>query len=258
MEWSVRWVVIGAAAVLAAGAGGGLLASTVVASRAYQTRYDKSDKREQTLGVTGSARKRITSDLGVWRIKVSGHGKDLPAAYKELAETSARVLAFLQEKRFTELEIAPGSIDTHASYARDQNNNVTVKVEQYTLDRLVTVTSRNLNALSEAASSVTELIRDGLQVESQAPEYHYTHLSDLKIMMIGEASKDARARAEQIAMNAGCRVTGVRNARMGVLQITRPYSTDVTDSGINDTTSIEKDVMSVVTLTLGVENLGAE
>lgn len=258
MEWSVRWVVIGAAAVLAAGAGGGLLASTVVASRAYQTRYEKSDKKEQTLGVTGSARKRITSDLGVWRIRVSGSGKDLPAAYKELARSSTRVLAFLQEKRFTELEIAQGSIDTHAHFSRDSHGNTTTAVEQYTLDRLVTVTSRNLNALSEAAASVTELISDGLQVESQTPEYHYTQLSDLKIMMIGEASKDARARAEQIAMNAGCRVTGVRNARMGVLQITRPYSTEVTDSGINDTSSIEKDVMSVVTLTLGVENLGAE
>ena len=71
---------------------------------------------------------------------------------------------------------------------------------------------------------------------------------------IGEASKDARVRADQIAMHTGCRVTGVRNARMGVLQITRPFSTEVSDSGMNDTSSIEKDVMSVVTLTLGVEN----
>jgi len=258
MEWSVRWVVIGAAAVLAVGAGGGLLASTVVASRAYQTRYDRSEKKEQTLGVTGSARKRITSDLGVWRIRVSGRGKDLPTAYKELAQSSTRVLEFLKEKRFTDLEIAQGSIDTQAHYARDSHGNTTTNVEQYVLDRRVTVTSRNLNALSEAASSVTELIRDGVHVESQSPEYHYTQLSDLKILMIGEASKDARARAEQIAMNAGCRVTGVRNARMGVLQITRPFSTEVSDSGINDTTSIEKDVMSVVTLTLGVENLGSE
>jgi hypothetical protein len=258
MDWSLRWVIVGAAAVLAVGAGGGLLASTVVASRAYQTRFEKSAKKDQTISVTGSARKRISSDLGVWRIRVSGRGKDLPAAYGELASATARIQAFLKEKRFNEIEIAQGAIDTSTHYTRDSHGNATTQVAQYTLTRGVTVTSRNLNALTEAASSVTELIRDGVQVESYAPEYHYTQLSDLKVFMIGEASKDARSRADQIAVNAGCRVTGVRTARMGVLQITRPYSTDVSDSGYHDTSSIEKDVTSVVTLTLGVEDLGAE
>jgi len=49
------------------------------------------------------------------------------------------------------------------------------------------------------------------------------------------------------------RVTEVRNARMGVMQITRPHSTEVSDAGVNDTSSIEKDVMSVVSLSLGLE-----
>ena len=39
---------------------------------------------------------------------------------------------------------------------------------------------------------------------------------------------------------------------MGVMQITRPNSTDVRDEGINDDSSIEKDVTAVVSLTLCV------
>ena len=40
--------------------------------------------------------------------------------------------------------------------------------------------------------------------------------------------------------------------RMGVLQITRPNSTDVSSYGIYDTSTIEKDVSVVVTTTFGL------
>jgi hypothetical protein len=40
---------------------------------------------------------------------------------------------------------------------------------------------------------------------------------------------------------------------MGVLQITRPHSTDVSGEGIYDTSTIEKDVTAVVTLTLAID-----
>jgi uncharacterized protein len=252
----VKWVAIGAAAVLALGAGGGLLASTVVASSAYQKRYERSERKEQTLSVTGSARKRIVSDLAVWRITVNARGKQLPAAYVSLTTATERVAAFLKERHFTANEVGIGAIDTDAFHARDEHGNETPLVEQYTLRRAYTITSRNLDAVTDAASSITELIRDGLEVVSGTPEFHYTQLGDLKVLMIGEAAKDARARGEQIAMNAACRITGVRNARMGVMQITRPNSTEVSDYGVNDTSSIEKDVTAVVALTMSLENLG--
>ncbi len=58
--------------------------------------------------------------------------------------------------------------------------------------------------------------------------------------MIGEASRDARTRADQVVGNAGCAIAEVRHARMGVLQITQPNSTDVSDTGIYDTTDDRK------------------
>jgi hypothetical protein len=115
------------------------------------------------------------------------------------------------------------------------------------------VTSADVEAVAEAAGRVTDLIEQGVKVISERPDFTFTKLADLKIRMIGDASKDARARADEIAGNAGCRVSDVRNARMGVFQITRPDSTDVTGSGIYDTSTIDKDVRSVVTLTLGIQ-----
>ena len=59
---------------------------------------------------------------------------------------------------------------------------------------------------------------------------------------------------------AGCRakesrgaIGSVKDARAGVLQITRPWSTEVTAGGTNDASSVEKDVTSVVHLSLVIE-----
>lgn len=96
-------------------------------------------------------------------------------------------------------------------------------------------------------------IRIGAHVESLAPDFVYTKLADLKVRMLGEATANARERAERIASGSGCRVGAVKEASAGVLQITPPWSTEVTSSGVNDTSSIEKDVTSVVHLSMMIE-----
>ena len=60
----------------------------------------------------------------------------------------------------------------------------------------------------------------GIEFQSQEPRYYYTKLASLKLEMLASASKDAYNRAEQIAKNAGGGLGGLRNAQMGVFQIT--------------------------------------
>jgi len=73
------------------------------------------------------------------------------------------------------------------------------------------------------------------------------------IKLLGEASQDARKRADEIVKNAGGSVGEVRSAQMGVLQITEPNSTEVSGTGRYDTSTIEKDISAVVTVTFGVQ-----
>ena len=60
-------------------------------------------------------------------------------------------------------------------------------------------------------------------------------------------------RAEQIAKSTGSSIGSVRTARMGVLQITPADSTEVSDSGMNDTSSLEKDITAVVNIGFAVD-----
>jgi hypothetical protein len=71
--------------------------------------------------------------------------------------------------------------------------------------------------------------------------------------MLGEAAKDAKTRAERIAASTGNTIGNVRSARMGVLQITAADSTEVSDMGIYDTSSVDKDITAVVNIGFAVE-----
>jgi hypothetical protein len=98
---------------------------------------------------------------------------------------------------------------------------------------------------------VAELARD-VPEQAQAPAYHSTNLADLRTMLLEEATKDARPRAEAIVRTTGPQIGAVREARMGVFQITPRFSTEIADYGINDVSSIEKDVTAVVRVTFTI------
>jgi hypothetical protein len=89
---------------------------------------------------------------------------------------------------------------------------------------------------------------------SQPPQYLYTQLSQLRVEMVAEATKDAQARAEAIAKSTGNTVGSIRSAKTGVFQITSRNSTDVSDYGIYDTSSLEKDITAVVSVQFGMES----
>ena len=115
------------------------------------------------------------------------------------------------------------------------------------------VRSTDVDKIAQVSREATELINQGILVESNAPEYYYTQLGNLKIEMLAEAAKDAKQRAIQIANSTGDRIGSVRSARMGVLQITPAGSNEVSDSGMNDTSSIDKEITAVVNIGFAVD-----
>lgn len=253
MEHIVKVQAFSAAAVIALGVAVSAITSTLVVSKAYKSRGEQASRAQQEMTVKGSARTGVISDLGVWSINISGEGADLQQAYSVLEFGADRVQAFLVEQGFAENEINLSAIDTSTHRVRDRDGRETQQIAGFTLRRTFTVTSTNVAQLARAAGEVTRLLQENIRVASSAPEYTYTKVGDLKVEILGEASKDARARATQIAGNAGCRVGEVRRANMGVIQITRPNSTEVSGYGIYDTSTIEKDISVVVTVTFAVE-----
>jgi uncharacterized protein len=242
-----------AAVAVSLAVGTSFVTSTWVASRAYLKRGEHQEHVTRTLSVTGSARKPIVSDYAQWSIVVSGEGKTIEDAFQKMAASGDRVREFLTQKGFTPDAVYSGPINTVTHYRRDEKGNETREIASYRLGRAFEIRTPDVRRVEKASGEVTEILKTGAQVSSLAPEFIFTKLSDLKLVMIGEATANARERAERIAKESGCSVTTVKDARAGVLQITRPWSTEVTSSGANDTTSVEKDVTAVVHLSLLIE-----
>jgi uncharacterized protein len=228
------------------GAGVALAIGLVLASVIGGWAFVKGKRGDQTITVTGSARKRIKSDMVIWKAGVSYQAPVLADAYRSLSENVPRVKSYLIGKGIPENEITISSISSQTLHARTDQGEDTGTITGYSLRQELEVRSTDVDKIAKIAREATELINQGILLESLAPEYHYTKLGEEKITMLAEAAKDAKVRAEKVAESTGSGIGSVRTARMGVLQITPADSNEVSDSGMNDTSSLDKDITAVV------------
>ena len=215
--------------------------------------FVKGKRGDQTITVTGSARKQIRSDRVVWKSAVSYQAPVLADAYRSLSEAVPKVKSYLVGKGIQENQITVSSISSQTLHGRSSDGGETSEITGYSLRQELEVTSNEVDKIAKIARESTELINQGILIESMPPEYSYTQLGGLKIEMLAEAAKDAKLRAEQIANSTGSSIGAVRTARMGVLQITPAGSTDVSDYGMNDTSAIDKDITAVVNIGFSVD-----
>ncbi|HXF42318.1 MAG TPA: SIMPL domain-containing protein [Pyrinomonadaceae bacterium] len=225
----------------------------IIAALVFGWFYSSAKRGDEAITVTGSAKRRISSDLVVWQVGTSASASDLNTAYRQVSETIPKLKAYLVSKGIPEEQLVVQAIVTQTLKRRDSDGNETGEITGYSLSQQIEVRSNDVQRIAQVSRESTELLNQGLLVESSAPKYYYTKLGDLKVEMLGEAAKDAKERAEKIASSTGSSVGSVRSARMGVLQITAADSTDVSDYGVYDTSTIEKDITAVVNISFTVK-----
>jgi uncharacterized protein len=202
--------------------------------------------------VIGSAQRQIKSDYIVWRIAVSSQQPTNQAAYKELKAAMDKVRAYLKKENVADDAITLSALDS-TPITETINGRETGKVTAMKLTQRLEIRSSEVDRISKLSEKITDLMNEGVPLVSEAPEYLYNNLSKLRVEMVAEATKDAKKRAEAIASSTGNHVTGVRSADAGVFQVTRRFSTEVSNGGSYDTTSIDKDITAVVSVKFGIE-----
>jgi hypothetical protein len=225
----------------------------VLGSAIFSWGFMRSKNRDQTITVTGSARKRIRSDLVIWKAGVSYQSAVLSDAYRALAESVPRVKAYMISKGIAENQITISSISSQTLHAKSNDGEDSGQITGYSLKQELEVRSNDVDKIAKIAREATELINQGILLESMPPAYTYTKLGDLKIEMLADAAKDAQLRAKKIAESTGSSIGSVRSARMGVLQITPADSNEVSGEGMNDTSALEKDITAVVNISFAVD-----
>jgi NADH dehydrogenase/NADH:ubiquinone oxidoreductase subunit G len=113
--------------------------------------------------------------------------------------------------------------------------------------QVVSVSSSNVPQIEKASREITSLLEQGVFVTSDRPNYYYTRLGELKLEMLSEAAKDARSRAENILSSAGkTNIGALVDSSMGIININPANSTETSNEGNNDTSSYEKDIITIV------------
>jgi hypothetical protein len=164
-----------------------------------------------------------------------------------------RVQNFLVSNAVTNLVFKPIVIEKKEASVQTKNlaGDATETSEQrtvgYRLTQTVRVESADIDRLAQL--DTTPLVEQGVLFTTEPPQFLYTKVAEEKIEMLADATKDARARAEQIAAQGGRTIANLHDAEMGVFQITPLHETDTSGGGENDTSSLDKTITAVVTAT---------
>lgn len=230
--------------------GAALILATIVGGIFYAT---KDTTNKDILTVTGSARTEVTADSVLWRTQITRNVSfgELKSGYAAMASDMTAVKAFLAANNVAEDAITIQPIMMN----EDWNNNgpVVQESKRYTLTQPIEIKSADVNGITALAQKSADLINKGVLFQSQGLEYYYTKLADLRVSMLGDAVKDAKERAQNMAKAGGQRVGSLQSASSGVVQVLSRGSVDVSDYGSYDTSKIEKDVMVTVRATFGVK-----
>jgi len=225
-----------------------IVITAIIFSNAFKNR----NKSSNNIRVTGLGKQDFVSDLIVWSGSFTRISATLKDAYAELDRDRETINSYLISKGIVKDNIIFSSVDINKEYdiSYDNYGNKTKSVFLgYRLRQNVQIESGEVNKIEDISRQVSELINSGVEFYSNNPQYYYTKLSELKIEMIAEATRDANMRAQKIAENSGSEVGRLKNADMGVIQIVAQNSSeDYSWGGSYNTTSKRKTATITVRL----------
>jgi hypothetical protein len=205
-------------------------------------------KPDDTVSVIGLGEESFDSDLIVWRASFSRRSMELKDAYAQLNADIRKVKSYLKSRGISEDEMVFEAADISKEWSNiyDDEGNIRQTIfDGYSLNQSVKVSSKKVNVVEQTSRQVSELIDAGIELNSDAPEYYYTKLAQLKLKMIEAATKDAHERAAKIAENGGGSLGKLMYADMGVFQITAENSSEEYEWGGSFNTSSRRKTASV-------------
>lgn len=238
--------------IIAAIASLGFIIGLAVLGSAIKNR----NKSENTISVTGLGTKTFTSDLITWSGNFSRNSYELKAAYDALANDRKVIENYLISKGIKKEEMVFSAVDIQKQfdYSTNPNGGSRQTFSGYQLSQTVSLESKDVVRLENLSRNITEMINLGIEFTSSPPSYFYTKLADVKQQMIADATKDAKNRAEKIAENSGSSLGNLKNATMGVIQITAPNSNEeFSYGGTFNTASKEKEARITIKLEYEVD-----
>lgn len=228
-----------------------IIASILIISNAFLSR----NKDSEAIQVTGLGTKDFESDLIVWSGEFSQNDLDLKNAYSKLYADQSEIISFLEKREISQEEFIFSAVNIKKEFQTfyDNQNNRKQKFKGYVLTQSIKIESKEIEKIEAISREITELINSGVEFYSNAPQYYYTKLSELKQELIEQATANAKERAETIATQSGFKLGVLKNASMGVFQIiARNSNEEYSWGGSFNITSKQKTATITMKLKFGI------
>ncbi len=218
-------------------------------------------RKKYDIAIKGYAKEQIISDRIVWSGVYDVQAVNPKDGYSLIEADKEKVKNYLIGKGVSEEDLIFSSISITENHILNEYGGYTNEIEDYNLIQTVTISSGEIDKVTEISRNATELLNEGVQFQSYAPEYHYTKLEDLKVSMLAEATQDATKRAQLIAENAGSKLGQLTHAKLSSINVSPLYSIPneyYDDYGYggyvdNDTVSLEKEITLSVNCTFEID-----
>jgi hypothetical protein len=205
--------------------------------------FRSARSQRDTVQVTGAATERFESDVVKWSITVSRQvpSDGVARGYGELRSDRVRVMELLAAAGIPQEAVSVQPVTANPRW--DQYGSQT----GFSLDQGLTVVAEGGGRELEAiALDPGPLLESGVVLQYSRLEYFFSGIDELKHSLLGQATEDARRRAEEIAGGSGLAIDRIVAARAGVFQITEPFSTEVSDYGVHNTSTRTKEITVTV------------
>ncbi len=201
--------------------------------------------------VTGSAYQIVKSDSARLEFQISTRKHDKLVAYNTLKSQLPVVMDYLKAKGITDIDVKASNVWN--SYKYNPNGSMTNEIAYYNLSQQIVIKSNDVQKIKDISTDIQNLLDKGIDINVVSTQYFYSGLSDLKIKLLQEASADAKDRAAAMLKATHNRPGKIQSVNMGVFQITPVDSTNVSDMGINDTSTVEKKVTAVANVVFRIK-----
>ena len=123
-------------------------------------------------------------------------------------------------------------------------------IAQYTVRQRIALRSKDIERAQRAVARQFDLVTRGVFLEDgSSMSYNFTKLNDIKPEMVAEATRDARASAEQFANDSGAGVGEIKSATQGYFSI-EARDGDSGGWGVSDTPYKKVRVVTTVNFAL--------
>jgi len=175
---------------------------------------------DRVVSVKGLAERTVNADLALWPINFSVFGNELDPLQNDIELQQSLIRSFLLLKGFSEADIQlsmPKITDQHANVYGS-----VLPADRYRAEVTVLVRTQDVERVKTTMQSVGELVKSGVALTQSyefQPSFVFTGLDSIKPEMIADATRDARAAANQFARDAEASVGSIRRASQGYFSI---------------------------------------